>query len=186
MIVESGNHYVIQVKKNAHKLYETIQNCDAKQLPIDTFEIKEKTHGRKTTWRIKVFEVSDPSLEKQWVNLRRFLVINKTIITTDKMKKPVITHSISYRISDVKTFSAETFLWGIRRHWGIENRTHWVKDVVLNEDNNLIKNTNGAVNMAVFNTIAINFLRQKVNDSVKHAQILFGQNVKELFNKFRT
>jgi hypothetical protein len=71
-------------------------------------------------------------------------------------------------------------------HWGIENRTHWVKDVNFKEDNNGIKNDNAAVNMALFNAISLNYLRQNIDDSIKTAQILFGQNVKKLFLTIRT
>lgn len=75
--------------------------------------------------------------------------------------------------------SAALFFKGIRGHWGIENRTHWVKDVILGEDSNGIRDINGAVNMATFNTLVINFLRQNIDDSIKSAQIIFGQNLKE-------
>jgi len=84
------------------------------------------------------------------------------------------------------SLSAQEFAQGIRGHWGIENRTHWVRDVSFKEDNNKIKNDNGAVNMALFNTISLNYLRQNIDDSIKNAQIIFGQNVKELFLTIRT
>ena len=32
------------------------------------------------------------------------------------------------------TLSAERFNSVVREHWGIENRLHWVLDVVMNED----------------------------------------------------
>ena len=108
-----------------------------------------------------------------------FIVINKTVVKKDKNNNLVKTERVSYRISDVSGLSAKSFFNGIRGHWGIENRTHWVKDVILNEDGNGIRDINGAVNMATFNTLVINFLRQHIDDSIKTAQIIFGQQVKE-------
>lgn len=116
-------------------------------------------------------------VEKQWERKQTNLYKNK--------QGTLRFDSIAYYISDI-VLPAECFAEGIRGHWGIENRIHWVKDVIFKEDNNRIKHHQAAVNMAIFNHLAINFLRQHFDDSIKYAQILFGQNVKELFNKFRT
>ena len=122
--------------------------------------------------------------------MKSFIVIEKSVIDRGKPNKKKVpelisTHSISYRISDVK-LTAKEFAEGIRGHWGIENRIHWVKDVNFKEDGNKIRDDNGAVNMAIFITISLNYLRQNIDDSIKKAQILFGQNVKELIFKIRT
>jgi predicted transposase YbfD/YdcC len=190
-IVNSGNHYVLQVKKNQRKLYDYITNHCAVNQAIETYQVQEKTHGRLTEWNVKVYYTQDKVLEKKWTNLKRFIVIKKSVsqkgkTNTKQAKDVFITESVSYRISDVTGLSAQEFAQGIRGHWGIENRTHWVKDVNFKEDNNRIKNDNGAVNMALFTTISLNYLRQNIDDSIKTAQIIFGQNVKELFLTIRT
>lgn len=166
-------------------MLETIQKCEQSETPIDTFEVHEKKHGRETTWQTSVFSSNEAELQAKWVDLRTFIVIHKTILKKDKSKNLVKTESVSYRISDVSGISAELFFKGIRGHWGIENRTHWVKDVILNEDGNGIRDINGAVNMATFNTLVINFLRQHIDDSVKKAQIIFGQNLKQQCHALR-
>jgi predicted transposase YbfD/YdcC len=181
---------VLQVKKNQPNLYEYIQDYILTNQAIETFQIQEKAHGRQTNWDIKVFEVSDKKLQAKWTNLQRFIVIDKSVVqrgraNTKKAKEKFTTHSTSFRISDI-ALSAKNFAEGIRGHWGIENRTHWVKDVNFKEDNNGIKNDNAAVNMALFNAISLNYLRQNIDDSIKTAQILFGQNVKKLFLTIRT
>ena len=168
-----------------------MDNHSATNQAIDTYHITEKTHGRHTTWTVKVYEIEDIVLQKTWTNLRTFICVEKSVsqkgkANTKQAKQVFTTESISYRISDVTCLSAKEFAQGIRGHWGIENRTHWVKDVNFKEDNNGIKNDNGAVNMAIFNTISLNYLRQNIDDSIKNAQIIFGQNVKELFLTIRT
>ena len=160
-------------------MLEFIQACEKEQTPVSQFELHEKGHGRETTWQACVFPVTQKELQEKWMHLQVFIVIYKTVIQKGKDGKLVKIQSISYRISDVLNLTAELFLKGIRGHWGIENRTHWVKDVVLNEDKNGIRNVNGAVNMATFNTLVINFLRQHVHDSISTAQIMFGQNLKD-------
>jgi predicted transposase YbfD/YdcC len=152
--------------------------------------VTQKAHGRMTTWTVKLYDNVDAILKQNWTNLNRFIVIEKSVTQHSRPnrktpKQLITTQSISYRISDVK-LSAEVFAKGIREHWGIENRIHWVKDVNFNEDNNHIKKDNGAVNMSIFSTISLNYLRQNIDDSIKNAQILFCQNVKELFKIIRT
>lgn len=51
------------------------------------------------------------------------------------------------------------FAVGIRGHWGIENRLHYVKDVVFFEDSSPITNINAATNLSILTTIVINLLR---------------------------
>ena len=153
--------------------------CEQDQKPTSEFEIHEKGHGRETTWQAFVFSSIDEELRSKWVNVQTFIIIRKMVIKKGKDKDLISTQGVSYHMSDKTGLSAESIFKGIRGHWGIENRTHWVKDVVLNEDENGIRNVNGAVNMATFNTLVINFLRQNIHDSISTAQIIFGQNLKE-------
>jgi predicted transposase YbfD/YdcC len=65
---------------------------------------------------------------------------------------------VAYYISNLKK-DAEIFAKIIRGHWGIENRLHWVKDVIFKEDESEIKDFNPATNMSILLTIGINLLR---------------------------
>jgi len=95
-------------------------------------------------------------------------------------------HSDRLYISDLYHSDAKFFHQVIRGHWGIENRLHYVKDVVHQEDDNQISKDNGPVNAAVLSTIAINIHRKNGNDSIKYGQIKFRAKVKELFGLLRT
>ncbi len=48
----------------------------------------------------------------------------------------------------------------MRGHWGIENRLHWVLDVVFADDQSRLRRGHGARNMAVVRHFAINLVRQ--------------------------
>ncbi len=58
---------------------------------------------------------------------------------------------ISSRRASVKDFAK----W-IRQHWGIENKCHWVADVIFEEDDNLMDRGNSAENMGLFRRLAMN------------------------------
>ena len=46
-----------------------------------------------------------------------------------------------------------------RGHWGIENRLHWVLDVVFKDDQSRLRKGHGAKHMAVVRHFAINLIR---------------------------
>ena len=54
---------------------------------------------------------------------------------------------------------AETFARAVREHWHIENRLHWVLDVVFHEDLSRLRSGHGPQNMATVRHMALNLLR---------------------------
>lgn len=81
---------------------------------------------------------------------------------------------------------AQFYHKGIRNHWRIENALHWVKDVFHNEDNNRIRNKNGAINISMISSFAINLQRLKVSWSIKEAIAYCSFNIKKVIKLFRT
>jgi predicted transposase YbfD/YdcC len=56
-----------------------------------------------------------------------------------------------------------------RGHWGIENRLHWVLDVVFRDDLTRLSSANGPANTAVVEHTALNLLnRAKPITSLKN------------------
>src|SRR4051794_33769598 len=55
---------------------------------------------------------------------------------------------------------APTFARAVRGHWGIENRLHWVMDVVFHDDLARLRTGHGPENMAVVKHMAMNLVRQ--------------------------
>ncbi|MBR7517894.1 ISAs1 family transposase, partial [Mycobacterium tuberculosis] len=47
----------------------------------------------------------------------------------------------------------------VRGHWGIENRLHWVLDVLFGDDQSRLRTGHGATNMAVVRHFALNLVR---------------------------
>ncbi len=59
--------------------------------------------------------------------------------------------------------SAEHFASAVRAHWGVENRLHWVMDVVFHDDLMRLRTENGPANMATIRHAALNIIKQ-IND----------------------
>jgi predicted transposase YbfD/YdcC len=58
-----------------------------------------------------------------------------------------------------QVFEPARLLAIVREHWGIENRLHWVLDVVMEEDANRARKDNGPANLAILRRLALNILR---------------------------
>ncbi len=68
-------------------------------------------------------------------------------------------HERRYYLCSTK-FDPETFARVVRSLWGIENRLHWVLDVVFRDDLARLRTGHGPANMAVVKHMALNLLKQ--------------------------
>jgi predicted transposase YbfD/YdcC len=56
--------------------------------------------------------------------------------------------------------SARAFAAAVRAHWGIENRLHWVMDVVFHDELMRLRSGSGPANMATIRHAALNIVKQ--------------------------
>ncbi len=70
----------------------------------------------------------------------------------------------------------------IRDHWLIENRLHWVKDVLMNEDQNRIRDHQAAKNVSLIKNIVLNLIKAKGFTSLKDTTQRYAHNIKELYS----
>lgn len=176
----ANNHYVAQVKANQGKLMDHIQHTVATQVALSEFSATEQAHGRQSNWQVHVYQVEPTKLTQAWLGLSSFVHVHR-----QRLVKGRLSQVDAYFMSDLVLRAGE-FAQGIRGHWGIENKLHWVKDVVCGEDRNRIRHKTGAVNVAVLGTISLNLHRQVGHNSITEGQIKFGSNVKELAKLIRT
>lgn len=178
--MDSGNHYTIQVKGNQPHLYKDIEEIAQNTVALSVYEHENKGHGRVEKRCVSVYQASDNPKLAVWAGLKTYVVVERW-----RTEKGLQGHEKSLYISDLR-LSAEEYYKGTRGHWGIENRLHYVKDVVHNEDNNGVKSGNAPVVLAVCSTIAINIHRKEGYDSISYGQIKFAARVKDILNIIRT
>ena len=61
--------------------------------------------------------------------------------------------------ADHRTAPPPTLASWVRRHWGIENSLHWVRDVTFDEDRSQVRTGNAPRVMATLGNTAISLLR---------------------------
>ena len=78
-------------------------------------------------------------------------------ITEDKASGATTTAK-RYYISSM-AFDPAFFAKAVRAHWGVENRLHWVLDVVFHDDLMRLRTANGPKNMATVKHMALNLMK---------------------------
>ena len=80
------------------------------------------------------------------------------MVETRVERNGTIEHDRRYYLSS-STLDAKSFAAAVRAHWHIENRLHWVLDVVFHDDLARLRTGAGPQNMAVVKHIAMNLVR---------------------------
>ena len=171
-IIEREADYVLALKQNQKNLYEAVLGLFAYPeemawVDIDYHKTIDKGHGRleiRQCWTTSdtdylhyIGALSD------WPGLKSIAMVKAERRIGHKK-------SIKHRlfISSLDS-DAQRMLHAVRTHWEIENKVHWVLDVVFREDDCRIRKGNGAQNFAVLRHIALNLLRQEnsAKDSIR-------------------
>ena len=181
IIQDSGNDYLLEVKGNQKKLREYIQAVVATNNPIDTCLTEEKNRGRQENRYHEIYQ-STEAIPDGWKGVQRVIYVHRYGYRPDKKKENGFYTEKHYYIASPDFSDAQIVAKGIRQHWGIENKIHFVKDTHFNEDDNGITHNHAAAILSIFQDIAINFYRCKGYKSIKTATIHFANKIKELFN----
>ena len=171
-IVNSDNHYLIVVKRNQKILHRQIESQAMNTTAISCFEQTQKTRNRLTRRTVEVF--SPPSnIDSRWVGIQSII---KILRSGKRGNHDYESDSATYYISSLPPTSS-LIPQGIRRHWSIENRLHWVKDVVTREDTSPILQGKASTNISLIKSWVINLLRVHGFDSMTEALDYMSNNL---------
>jgi predicted transposase YbfD/YdcC len=147
LIIDGGNDYAIAVKANQKNLHRQIRHNTDNVRPTSRYIMTERTRNRVTTRTVEVFN-DLIGISQEWAGLKSLIKVER--IGT-RAGKPY--YQVAYYISSLVR-SAVDFAQGIRGHWGIENRLHWVKDMIFDEDHSSIRKGNAPANLSVMRTLS--------------------------------
>lgn len=141
--------------------------------PEDVAVSEERSHGRQVYRRVSVYrDVGD--WPQQWPGLQRWLCVERWGVREEHP----FSHTHFY-ITNL-TGSALTFLNGIQGHWSIENRLHWPKDVILNEDRAPQRRGHSAANYSTARNFFITAARRVGFASMAAAKRFFANRIDEV------
>ena len=151
-VTAAGADYLLAVKANQPTLQTEIETFfqDAPSAELDTFTDLDKGHGRIEERTVTVArEVEWLSGDRRFPGELRLPDVAAIIkVATRTELKDRGRFDTRYYISSAD-LTAEAAANAVRGHWGIENRLHWVLDVVFDEDQSRLRTGHGARNMAV-------------------------------------
>ena len=157
-ISRGGGDYLVSLKGNQPATHTEVtallDHAAARRAP--DWEQTEPGHGRVDTRRLWVLsDLSALTTRGRWSGLRT-LVLCERESWNERTGKTVTGRR--YYLSSLRP-EAPLLATCIRRHWQIENCTHWVLDVVFREDAHRARSGYAATNLSLLRKIALNLLR---------------------------
>jgi predicted transposase YbfD/YdcC len=177
-IIDSGNDYLITVKGNQPKLFEQLQTQFEQASPASIDQQTEQTRDRHTQRTVSVLDTV-VGLDPQWLGVQRLIRVERVGTRANQPYQETMFYISSLQLD------APGFAQRIRQHWHIENRLHWVKDVVLKEDQAPLCDGHALTNFAIVRTIALNLFRQHGFDSITQGLRRLAHDIPTLFSFFQ-
>jgi predicted transposase YbfD/YdcC len=171
MIVEKGGDYCLALKENRPVLYADVERFFADPPPdaVATFKTTDGDHGRLEERVHRVcHDVAWLFSDRRYAGEPTFphlAMIGMVESHTERGGK--IEHERRYYLCSAE-LDAESFARVVRAHWGVENRLHWVLDMVFHDDLARLRSGHGPENMAIVKHMALNLMRStKATASLK-------------------
>jgi predicted transposase YbfD/YdcC len=131
----------------------------------------ERSHGRDETREYFVADAPAALVEQGlWQDVRSIGMVCRTRVTDG-----TTTEEIVYYLSSLPP-KVKQFARAVRGHWGIENRLHWVLDVVFSEDHSRVRKDHGPLNLGVLRRLVLSLLQRdtSMKDSLRGKRLRAG------------
>src|SRR4051794_90089 len=162
VILERGGDYLLALKRNRPATFEDVEAFFADPpAMLDTFEATDGDHGRIEVRRHAVcHDVAWLLSDRRYPGEVAFPGLAMIGMVESETERGGKTGRERRYFLGSARLDAATFARAVRGHWGIENRLHWVLDVVFRDDLARLRTGHGPANMAVVRHMAVNLLRQ--------------------------
>ncbi|MEU4266330.1 ISAs1 family transposase [Streptomyces argenteolus] len=151
LVEDKEAHYLLTVKLNQPTLYTSCRHLPWHKATAKYYD-RTEGHGRKETRVVQVLTVS----HLDFPHARQVARITRHRTATYKRTRETV-----YVITDLPARQAkpQDIALGLRHHWHIENKIHYVRDVLWDEDRSQIHTGHGPENMATLRNVTLNRLR---------------------------
>jgi predicted transposase YbfD/YdcC len=163
---EQGADYILALKENQPLIYADVQRLfeDLDVSPKGSYSYDyatnfDNTHGRAE--KRQCWTISDPEIvqhlrgAQRWEKLTCVVRVRREYLEGQEKKA-----EDRYFLSSLPG-QATPMLAGVRSHWHVENKLHWVLDIAFGEDDSRVRKDFGPENFAVLRHIALNLLKQE-------------------------
>lgn len=167
-ICDRKGDYLLAIKSNRGRLFTAVKALfDAARRPSRASQPETTAHGRSEQRQAVV--LAAPRLAQDY-NFPGIAAVGRIDSWRSEIGKPA-KHTIRYFLTS-RRLSARKLLTVVRTHWDIENRLHWVLDVVFSEDAARSRKGHAPENLAVIRKLAINILQATPGpDRISHKML---------------
>jgi predicted transposase YbfD/YdcC len=163
LVEELGADYVLTVKENQPTLFAQLDALPWAEIPVHTTE--NKGHGRSERRTIRV----QPAPEDiAFPRAAQVFLIERYVTDTTSGKNSAVAvlgvTSLTATRADATQIASH-----VRKHWQIENKLHYVRDVTYGEDASRVRTANAPRVMASFRNLAVSTLRLAGNTNIAAA-----------------
>lgn len=189
-ITEAGGDYLLSLKANWPALMADVATFfadPANAADCQAIDTVDANHGRIEQRRHRVCHKVDwLRSDRRFPDERQFPRLTTiAFVESNTERNGKVETEQRYYLSSAK-LDAGTFARAVRDHWGIENRLHWVLDVVFHDDLSRLRTGCGPQNMAVVKHMAMNLIRHpKDRHSLKNRRKLACLNANYLESLIR-
>jgi predicted transposase YbfD/YdcC len=167
-IHEQRGNCVLTVKHNQPTLYADLATYFADTHgSFQCAETWDRRRGRLEHRVIRVTSEMNSYLSADWPHLAQVAEVTRTVTSKGKTSIEVV-----YLITDLSAqqASALRLLALVRGHWGIENRSHYVRDVCFQEDRSHLRTGNAPQLLAACRNLAITLLHRRGFSQISSAR----------------
>jgi predicted transposase YbfD/YdcC len=150
-ITGARGDYVFTVKANQPALYLACKKLPWRHIPGHSSV--STGHGRRVRRTIKV--VTAPA----WITFAGAAQVAQIRRTTTRAGKKTVEIAYVITSADHRAAPPAVLAAWVQGHWGIENRAHWIRDVVYDEDRSQVRTGSAPQVMATLRNAAISLLR---------------------------
>jgi predicted transposase YbfD/YdcC len=170
-ILNKGADYLLALKDNWPVLAADVRLFfdDPGPAILDRHVTTDASHGRIEVRRHAVCRDVDWLLsDRRYPGEPRFPGLKSIAMVEAEVERGGKTSLERRYFLSLLALDAKLFARAVRAHWGIENRLHWVLDVVFHDDLMRLRTEHGPKNMATIKHMAMNLIRRASDkDSLK-------------------
>lgn len=161
-ILDKGADYLLALKDNWPRLAEDVRLffADPGTARLDTHETTGLDHGRSEIRRhVVCHDIDWLTSNRRYPGEPRFPGLRAIAMVEAAVGRGETTSVERRYFLSSAPLDAVLFARAVRAHWSIENRLHWVLDVVFHDDLMRLRTKHGPANMAVIRHTALNLFK---------------------------
>ena len=161
-IHEAGADYVLSLKANQKNTLAAVAEffASAPRAALAHTVTLEKKHGRCERREYSISEdLSWFHKSWKWPGLLSVARVRR-VVQRDKTGPPLT--EVHYYLCSIPA-NAKRLSALVRGHWSVENRCHWVLDVVFGEDHSQVRDAAAAHNLSILREMALKALRNETS-----------------------